>query len=96
MILKKYELMYILRPDMSEDKTLSLVHSYKRIIKQHGGQNIFVEYKGRRRLSYNISSYYDGIYVQIDYDGTGYLINLIEKSMRLNVDILRYLTVKKN
>ena len=96
MILEQYELMYILRPDISEDKTLSLVHNYKTIAKQHGGQNIFVEYKGRRRLSYNISSYYDGIYVQMYYNGTGYLVDLIEQSMRLNVDILRYLTVKKS
>nr|QCI08781.1 ribosomal protein S6 [Sphondylothamnion multifidum] len=96
MFLNSYETIYILKPDVTDDMNLSLVNYYKTLIKQNGGQNIFVQHRGRRHLSYNITHYYDGIYVQMNYRGNGHLVNVIEKSMRLNENIVRYLTVKQN
>nr|YP_010470989.1 ribosomal protein S6 [Synarthrophyton patena]UVF62818.1 ribosomal protein S6 [Synarthrophyton patena] len=95
MSLNKYEVIYILKPDVTESVNLALVNQYKVLIKKNGGQNILVQHRGRRHLSYNISHYYDGIYVQVNYEGDGYLIKIIEKSMSFNENILRYLTVKK-
>lgn len=94
MILTAYELIYILKPDVSEETNLSLVHSFRKLIREKGGENIFIQHRGRRHLSYNIKHYYDGIYVQMNYQGNGVLVNLLEKQMRLNENVLRYLTVK--
>lgn len=96
MNLNRYETIYLLKPDITESTNLTLVNMYKVLIKQNGGQNVVVQPKGRRRLNYNITHYYDGIYVQVSYEGNGYIVNKIEKSMRFNDDILRYLTVKRN
>ena len=95
MLLNSYETIYILKPDVTEDKNLALVHEYKTIIKKNGGQNVFVQHRGRRHLSYNITHYYDGIYVQMNFEGNGELVNLLEKSMRFNDNIVRYLTIKQ-
>jgi len=38
---------------------------------------------------------YDGIYVQMNFEGNGELVNLLEKSMRFNDNIVRYLTIKQ-
>jgi small subunit ribosomal protein S6 len=95
MFLNTYETIYILKPDVTEDKNLALVHEYKTLIKQNGGQNVFVQHRGRRHLSYNITHYYDGIYVQMNFEGNGKLVNLLEKSMRFNSKIIRYLTIKQ-
>ena len=95
MLLNTYETIYILKPDVTEDKNLSLVHQYKTLIKKHGGQNVFVQHRGRRHLSYNITHYYDGIYVQMNFEGNGNLIKILEKSMRFNDYIVRYLTTKQ-
>ena len=96
MFLNSYETIYILKPDVTDDINLSLVNYYKALIKKNGGKNIFVQHRGRRHLSYNITHYYDGIYVQVNYRGNGKLVNLIEKSMRLNENIVRYLTIKQD
>lgn len=96
MTLNKYEVIYILKPDVTESVNLALVSQCKALIKKNGGQNIFVQHRGRRHLSYNIFYYYDGIYVQVNYDGNGSLVKTIEKYMRFNNNILRYLTVKKD
>ena len=95
MTLTFYELIYILKPDVSEEANLNLVHSYRNLIREKGGKNVLIQHRGRRHLSYNIMHYYDGIYVQVNYQGNGELLNLLEKNMRLNENVLRYLTVKK-
>jgi len=95
MLLNTYETIYILKPDVTEDTNLALVHKYKTLIKKNGGQNIFIQHRGRRHLSYNITHYYDGIYVQMNFEGNGNLIKLLEKSMRFNDYIVRYLTIKQ-
>ena len=94
MTLTAYELIYILKPDVSEETNLSLVYSFRNLIREKGGRNVFIQHRGRRHLSYNIKHYYDGIYVQVNYQGNGVLVNLLEKQMRLNDNVLRYLTVK--
>ena len=94
MTLTAYELIYILKPDVSEEINLSLVYSFRNLIREKGGKNIFIQHRGRRHLSYNIKNYYDGIYVQMNYQGNGVLANLLEQQMRLNENVLRYLTVK--
>nr|YP_009293935.1 ribosomal protein S6 [Ahnfeltia plicata]YP_010204017.1 ribosomal protein S6 [Ahnfeltia fastigiata]AOM65623.1 ribosomal protein S6 [Ahnfeltia plicata]UAT97255.1 ribosomal protein S6 [Ahnfeltia plicata]UAT97460.1 ribosomal protein S6 [Ahnfeltia plicata]UAT97664.1 ribosomal protein S6 [Ahnfeltia fastigiata]UAT97868.1 ribosomal protein S6 [Ahnfeltia fastigiata] len=96
MALNSYETIYILKPDVTEDKNLTLVNEYKLLIKKSGGQNVFVQHRGRRHLSYNITHYYDGIYVQMNYEGSGALVQILERSMRFNESIVRYLTVKQN
>lgn len=95
MNLNEYEVIYILKPDTTEDVNLNLVNYYKTLLKKNGASNIIVEHRGRRHLSYNISHYYDGIYVQMNYEGNGVLVKMIEKSMSFNENILRYLTVKQ-
>lgn len=94
MILNSYEMVYILKPDVSETVNLNLVNYYRNLMKKNGGKNVLIQHRGRRHLSYNLMRYYDGIYVQLNYDGNGHLVNLLEKSMRLNENIMRYLTVK--
>lgn len=94
MTLTSYEMIYILKPDVTEITNLSLVNYYRTFIKEKGGQNVLIQHRGRRHLSYNILHYYDGIYVQVNYEGNGHLVRLLEKHMRLNDNVLRYLTLK--
>jgi len=96
MFLSYYETIYILRPDVTDDKNLSLVNSYIKLIKQNGGNNIVVQHRGRRHLSYNITHYYDGIYVQMNYCADGKLVKALDKSMRFNENIIRHLIVRQD
>lgn len=93
--LNKYETIYILKPDTKEDTNLDLVKRYKLLIQKNGGQNILIQHRGRRHLNYNIAHYYDGIYIQVNYEGNGYLVKMLEKSMKFNNNIIRYLTIRQ-
>lgn len=94
--LNNYETVYILKPDVTDSINLSLVNYYKSLLKEKGAKNIVVQHRGRRHLSYNVFHYYDGIYVQMNYQANGKLLQILEKSMRLNDNIIRYLTVKQS
>nr|YP_009296083.1 ribosomal protein S6 [Schizymenia dubyi]AOM65018.1 ribosomal protein S6 [Schizymenia dubyi] len=96
MTLNNYETIYVLKPDLTENINLNLVNEYKSLIKKQGGQNIIIQHRGRRHLSYNIIHYYDGIYVQVNYEGNGKLIQSLEKAMKFDDRVIRYLTTTKN
>ncbi len=51
--------------------------------------------RGKRRLAYQIAKHREGIYVQLSHQGDGQHIFKIEKAMRLNEDVIRYMTVKQ-
>ncbi|KAI0556377.1 ribosomal protein S6 (chloroplast) [Gracilaria domingensis] len=89
-----YETIYILKPNITEEQNLTLLNQYKSLIKKYGGQNIAIQHKGRRHLNYNIQSYYDGIYMQINYTASSNLVKILEKTMGLSGEIIRYITVK--
>ena len=96
MILNSYETVYILKSDINEDENLSLINKYKLLVKKNGGTNIFIQHRGRRNLRYYINGYYDGIYVQMNYEGNGKLVKTIEKSMKLNENVIRFLTLRQD
>nr|YP_009394060.1 ribosomal protein S6 [Rhodomela confervoides]ARW62622.1 ribosomal protein S6 [Rhodomela confervoides] len=96
MLLNNYETIYILKPDVTDSVNLSLVNYYKSLLKEKGAINIVVQHRGRRHLSYNILHYYDGIYVQMNYQASGELVQSLEKSMRFNDSIIRYLTTRQD
>lgn len=90
-----YELMYILRPDLSEDQVGESVNKYKDYLTDNGAENLEVQVKGKRRLAYPVGKYLDGIYVQMNYQADGSQNAPLERMMRLSEDAIRYLTIKR-
>jgi small subunit ribosomal protein S6 len=89
-----YEMMYILRPDLSEDQVGDAVNKYKDYLNENGAANLEIQVKGKRRLAYQVGKYLDGIYVQMNYQADGSQIAPLERMMRLSEDTIRYLTLK--
>jgi small subunit ribosomal protein S6 len=90
----KYEIMYILRPDLSDEQTDAAIEKYKAIIEANGATDIEIQQRGKRRLAYLIGKNRDGIYVQVNYTGSGKEIAPLERAMRLSEDVIRYLSLK--
>lgn len=90
-----YETMYILRPDMGEEQTELAIATYQNLLRENGGEIIETQHRGKRRLAYEIGKHRDGIYIQMNYQCDGKVIALLERTMRLSEDVIRYLTVKQ-
>lgn len=95
MILNSYETIYILKPNIDEEINLLVVNKCKDLIKSMGAKNVFIQHRGRRHLSFNIDKNYDGIYIQMNYNANGTIIKVLEKAMKFDEYIIRYLTVKQ-
>ena len=91
-----YETMYILRPDIPEEEVDSHLKKYSEILVKSGTEVLDSQMRGKRRLAYTISKHKEGIYVQLRHKGNGQQVAILERSMRLSEDVIRYLTVKQN
>ena len=89
-----YEMIYILRPDLSEEQANQAVTKYQDFLIKNNAIDIKVNVWGKRRLAYPIQKKLDGIYVQFNYQADGTQIEPLERIMRLEEDVLRYLTIK--
>ena len=90
--LVSYETIYLLKPDLTEDTLLKIVEQYQGILVERGAKNITIENRGRRHLKYPIKKVKEGVYIQMNYEANGEVINLIERSMKINESIIRYMT----
>ena len=92
--LNPYETIYVIKPELTEDNLLRVIENYQGILVERGAKNIITQNRGRRHLKYPISKFKDGIYIQMNYDANGETVSLVEKSMKLNESIMRYLTTR--
>ena len=92
--LRKYEVLFIIDPGADDDEVAKITEMYTQIITDQGGAITKAETLGRRHLAYEILNKKEGIYVDIELDGSGKEIAELERRMRVNDRILRYLTVR--
>ncbi len=88
-----YEMMYILRPDLGEEQVDQVIAKYENLLKEQGAERIEIQHRGRRRLAYEIQRHRDGIYIQMNYKAPPTHVAVIERSMRLGDEVIRYLTM---
>lgn len=92
--MSNYEMMYILRPDLTVEQVDEVVERYNKFIVEFGAEDIQVKNLGKKRLAYPIDNHLDGIYIQMNYQANGKQVAPLERAMRLSEEVIRYLTIK--
>jgi len=90
---RKYEVMYIIRPETEQETVQALVEKFNGII-NNGGEVTKSDVLGKRRLAYEINKIRDGIYVLVHFNGTNEVINELDRVIKITDDVIRYLIVK--
>lgn len=93
--MNSYETMYILRPDLGDELVDQAITKYQTLLKDQGATDIDIQHRGKRRLAYAIQKHREGVYIQMNYKSNGNVISVLERSMRLSDEVIRYLTVKQ-
>ena len=91
---RTYEVMYIVDPDTADDKIAKLTDAVGKLVKKEGGTVVRVDDIGRKIMAYPIQKKTEGYYVLFEIDGSGQEIAELERRMRVNDMILRYITVR--
>ena len=91
---RTYEVMFIVDTDASEEDITRLSESLQTVITDQGGTITKNEDMGRRHLAYPIGRKTDGHYILFEVDGSGREIAELERRMRVNDQVIRYITVR--
>jgi len=85
---RTYELMFIVRPDMTEEDQDKLISTLDHAVSSSGGKVHKVEKMGKRRLAYTVRKFSDGIYVLLTFEGGGGLVHELERRLRVNEPVI--------
>jgi len=91
--MRRYETIFIIDPDLSEEGRAPLFERLKDLFPQHNGLLVVIDEWGAKKLAYEIKKKARGYYVRLDYCGTGVLVNEIERFFRIDDRVLKYMTV---
>jgi small subunit ribosomal protein S6 len=94
MATRTYEVMYIIDPDTPEERMEKLNEAVAGLIEKEGGSIIRKEEYGLKAFAYPIQKKTEGYYVLYEINGSGQEIAELERRMRVNDMILRYITVR--
>jgi len=86
--------LFIIDPGADDDEVAKITDMYTQIITDQGGTITKAETLGRRQLAYEILRKKEGTFVDIELEGSGREIAELERRMRVNDRVLRYLTVR--
>ena len=89
-----YESTFIARPDISSQQVDGLAEQFREILTESGGEVAKTEYWGLRSLAYRIKKNRKGHYYFMNIDAPPEAIASMERTMRINEDVIRYLTVR--
>jgi small subunit ribosomal protein S6 len=89
-----YEHVVVTRPDISPQQVDALVEEVTKIVTEGKGKVSKTEYWGLRNLAYPIRKSRKAHYSLLNIDAPGPVIHEIERKLRINEDVLRFLTVK--
>ena len=91
---RTYELMFIVRPDMTDEDQDKLIANLESQVGTAGGTVKSIERMGKRRLAYLVRRFQDGIYVLMVLEGDGAMVKEIERRLRVTEPVIKFITVR--
>ena len=89
-----YETLLLLSPELGEDERNSLLEGLTQVVESEGGKIVEMDHWGSKTLAYPVRKQTRGYYVRMDYDAPAQLIAELERKIRLNDEIFKFVTVK--
>lgn len=93
--MREYETVYIAHPNLTDAQVADMNDKAKSLVERNSGTFFFARNMGKRKLAYPIAKQTKGIYFCLDYAAGGTTVADLERMMRLDESILRFLTVMK-
>lgn len=90
--MRKYEVMFILKSNIEEERRNEVINKFKSII-ESDGEIISVDEWGNRKLAYEINKLNDGYYVLINFNAGADLPKELDRNFRISDDVIRHLIV---
>ena len=89
-----YECTFICSPDLDAAKVDDIISKVTKVIETSKGTIKNLQQLGKKKLAYNIKKFREGIYVYMELEGEGSMLQPLENFFKVNDGIIRFLTVK--
>lgn len=94
MLLNEYETVLVIRPDLDDAATYATIEKFEGVIADQGGHMLIRDDWGKRKLAYPINRHLKGHYALLEHLAPAELIDELERLVRIDDSVLRFLTVK--
>ena len=91
--MRRYECIYILKPDLSPEQIDDLCKRFSDIVSDHSGTLITEDRWGLKTLAYEVKKYSKGYYVLLDYAAEKNVTVELERNFKMLENVIRFLTV---
>ena len=92
--MNKYEIMFIVKPNVEDDARAALTESLKNIIAQAGTVDNVTEW-GLREFAYEIEDFKKGYYTILDVTCEANAVAEFDRIARINANVLRHMTIRR-
>ncbi len=93
--MRDYEVLYIVRADLDDDKVQDAVKRVNTLIERSGGAVERTNLWGKRKLAYEVKHQKEGSYVLQDFQLDPERVPELESSLKITEEVLRHLIVRK-
>ena len=94
--MKRYEVMYIIRPNLEDGVKAALVEEFNKILNDFNSENLKVVEWGNKELAYEILDCKKGYYVVIDVEASNEAISELDRVMKIRENVLRHIVIARD
>ena len=92
--MRHYETIYIINPNLGEEDCRETIAKFNNLIENQKGVIVKTQEWGKQRLAYAIKKFHYGFYVLVEFCAEPGVTAELERSLKLDDNILKYQTVK--
>ncbi len=92
--MRRYEVMFIVHPSSNDEGIERITGQMEEVVRSFGGELHAIDRLGKKKLAYEIQDLQEGIYVLLTMGAGGDCVKELERRLRVNDRVLRYLTVR--
>jgi small subunit ribosomal protein S6 len=89
-----YETLFVVKPTLTEEETAAQIAKIKDVLTKEGAEILATDDMGMRKLAYQVQKNDRGYYTVVYYKAEGSVISELERNLRINEDVIKFLTVK--
>ena len=94
--MRKYEVVFVLRPDLDEEKNAAMIEKFKDLIESHGGEIIKIDKWGKRRLAYEVKDLREGVYIIVHMNAEPKVATELDRVFKITDEVLRHIIVRED
>lgn len=94
--MRKYEVVFVLRPDLDEEAITAAIEKYKGLVESHGGEILKLDKWGKRRLAYEVNDLREGFYVILHMNAEPKVATELDRVFKITDDVLRHIIVRED